>query len=635
MPVTPAEPVLEAWASGWRPDALLSVSEWADRNVMLSTTDSAEPGPFRTSRTPYVREISDALSPHHPAQRIVWMSGAQVGKTRTGLNWLGFVIDVTPGPMLMVFPTVDTAKKASKQRLAPMIESTPVLAAKVREARSRDSGNTMFEKEFPGGILLLTGANSGAGLRSMPIARLYLDEVDAYPHDVDGEGDPVSLAEQRTATFARRKIFMTSTPTIKGLSRIEKEFLRSDQRRYFVPCPMCKTEQWLKWRDEAGQFHVVWIDETRREAGYVCEACNAVIPERHKTWMLEQGHWRPTAVGDAVTVGYHLSALYSPLGWRSWGEIYAEFLEVKEDPSRLKTWINTSLGETWEEDGERAPKLDGRLEAYAAEVPAGVGVLVAAVDVQGSWLECKVKGFGFGEESWLIAHQQFLGDPGRDEVWLELDAFLLQTFRHACGVEMRLSAVAVDSGGHHTDVVYKFCKARASRRVCAVKGSAQRAKEILSRPTHNNRYRAKLFMIGTDTAKDLLFSRMRIRKPGPGYMHLPDWADPEYLAQLTSEVVVRRYVRGRGTVREYVKIRERNEALDLEVYCLAALYMLGETVRRGLGERAAALVAKAATEADLDAEVAASEAPSDPIGRPKNVGPARHTRRRPNWVTQW
>lgn len=637
--MTTAEDVVAiSWTSAWRPDPLLTVSEWADVNVVLSTTDSSEPGPFRTSRTPYVREIVDALSPHHPAERVVWMSGAQVGKTRAGLNWIGHTIDVVPGPILMVSPTVDAAKKVSKQRLAPMIEATPVLAGKVREARSRDSGNTMFEKEFPGGILLMTGANSGVGLRSMPIGKLYLDEIDGYPADVDGEGDPVSLAEKRTANFPRRKIFMTSTPTIKGLSRIEKEFLRSDQRRYFVPCPSCKTMQWLKWRDEGHHYHVVWINEADREAGYACEACGVIIPESSKTWMLEHGQWRATAPGDGVTVGYHLSALYSPLGWKSWGQIYAEFLEVKGDASRLKTWVNTILGETWEEDGERPPRLNDRVEEYKAEVPDGVGVLVAAVDVQGSWLECIVKGYGAGEESWLIAHQQFLGDPGTEQVWFELDDFLKRKFLRTTGAETKISATAVDSGGHHTDVVYKFCKPRAPRKVFAVKGASQRAKEVLSRPSTNNRYRTRLFLVGTDTAKDLLFARMRIRQPGPGYLHLPSWVDEEYLAQLTSEVAIRRYVRGRGTVREYVKTRERNEALDLEVYALAALHMLGEHARKKLGSRAQTLandVERNSTPTETSAKESEADSPRAkrvPIWSRRQLRPKPFAR---GWAAAW
>lgn len=587
------ERVATGWRDGWGPDRLLTVDEWADANVQLTSKDSSEPGPYRTSRTPYVREISRELSPQSPTETIVWMAGAQVAKTRVGLNWIGHVIDVAPGPMLMVQPTVEMAKKVSKQRLATMIESAPALRGKVAEARSRDSGNTMFEKEFPGGMLMLTGANSAVGLRSMPIRYLFLDEVDGYPGDVDGEGDPVDLARKRASTFARRKIFMTSTPTIKGLSRIEAEFLRSDQRRYFVPCPHCGFMDWIRWE------RIQWADGPA-SAQMLCTACGAFIDERHKTDILARGEWRPTAAGDGRTAGFHLSSLYAPVGWASWAEIVAEFLASKDNPTKLKTWINTRLGETWEERGDEldADSLKLRLEDYGAEVPPGVGVLTAAVDVQGDRLECAVKGWGAGEESWLIALHQVHGDPAKESTWFELDQMLTQTFQHGGGRHLAISAVAIDSGGLHTEHVYRYCKTRQTRRIVgvegaaalqhvyAIKGMAGSGREILGRPTTGNRYHVKLFIVGVDTAKDTIFSRMRIAQPGPGYVHLPAWADEEYLAQLTSEKAIRKYKKGVGAVREYVKVRERNEGLDLEVYALAALYSLGRQVVAKLGQLA-------------------------------------------------
>src|SRR5438552_7394144 len=230
MPQSVAELCASAFGQGVAPEPLLNVSAWADQHRFLSSTAAAEPGRWRTARTPCLREIMDCPSPSHPAERVVVMAGAQIGKTECGNNWIGYVIHRSPGPMLMVQPTVEVAKRVSKQRLAPMIESTPVLRARVAEARSRDSGNTVQVKEFEGGLLIITGANSGAGLRSMPIRFLFMDEVDEYPGDVDGQGDPIALAEKRTSTFARRKIFLTSTPTIKGLSRIDREYLASDRR---------------------------------------------------------------------------------------------------------------------------------------------------------------------------------------------------------------------------------------------------------------------------------------------------------------------------------------------------------------------------------------------------------------------
>lgn len=590
-----------AFANGIAPEPSTTVSEWADAHRRLSSVSSAEPGAWRTDRTPYLREIMDNLSPTSPHQRIVFQKGAQVGGTECGNNWVGYIVDRSPGPILYVEPTVEVAKRVSKQRLAPMIEATPVLRDKVAESRSRDSGNTTFVKEFAGGILIMTGANSGSGLRSMPVRFLFADEVDEYPGDVDGQGDPVALAEKRTTTFTRRKVFLVSTPTIRGLSRIEREYAASDQRRYYVPCPACGAMDWLRWEN------IRWDDGDPSSARLACVACGGMIDERHKPTMLAAGEWRATARGDGRTIGYHLSGLYSPLGWKSWAECVAEFVDAKDDPMRLKTWINTVLGETWEERGEsvEAESIIARAETYKAEVPHGVGVLVAAVDVQGDRLEVAVKGYGAKEESWLIASTQIFGDPGTDRPWFDLDAFLQHRFRHESGRDVTVGITVIDSGGHHTEQVYRYCKARVGRRVFPIKGSAVRGSEVVGRPTAHNRYRVRLFMVGTDTAKDVIYSRLRIAAPGAGYMHLPDWVDAEYVAQLTSEKSIRKYVPGRGTVRQWVKTRERNEALDLEVYCLAALYILGPPVIRTLPERARRL----------------STAPGSADGPPPDVAP--------------
>lgn len=272
---------LANFAAGLKPDPLLSVSEWADQSRILSQTASSEPGRWRTDRTPYLREIMDSLSPSHPTEKVVFMKGAQIGGTEAGNNWVGYMIDQAPGPMLVVQPTVEMGKRWSKGRLAPLIEDTPCLKGKIKDPRSRDSGNTVQSKEFQGGIVVVTGANSAVGLRSMPVRYLFLDEVDAYPGDADGEGDPVSLAIQRTATFARRKIFLVSTPTIQGLSRIEMEYAHSDQRKFYVPCPHCHEMQTLIW----SQIHF----DDEKGAYYSCISCNKRMDEFAKTEMLKQG----------------------------------------------------------------------------------------------------------------------------------------------------------------------------------------------------------------------------------------------------------------------------------------------------------------------------------------------------------
>lgn len=610
-----------AFAEGWKPEPDLTVSQWAAEHRYLDSKASAEPGLWRNERTPYLVEIMDALSPSHPAKRVVFMSGAQVGKTECGNNWIGFTIHNAPAPTLMVQPTVEMAKRVSKQRLAPMIEASPVLQERVSEARSRDSGNTTFVKEFPGGLLILTGSNSGAGLRSMPIKNLFADEVDEYPGDVDGQGDPVSLAEKRTTTFPRRKIFVTSTPTIKGLSKIEAEFLRSDQRRYYVPCSHCGNMDWMRWEN------IRWEKGHTETAALMCLQCTELIPERMKTDMLAAGEWRATAEGDG-TVGFHLNGLYSPIGWTSWAEIAAEFIAAKDDVFLYKTWVNTRKGESWEERGEMidADSLQTRLEDYGEigeeriEVPHGVGVLVASVDVQGDRLEAKVKGYGIREESWLVAYTQIPGDPVKDETWFELDKFRRQKFLHASGQRVPVTITTVDSGGNHTEQVYKYCKSRLSERVFAIKGGSERGKPVVpQRATNRNRYRARLYVLCVDSAKEIIMSRLKIKEEGPGFMHLPTWVhpdhDPEYLEQLVSEKAVWRWVKNKGTVRDWIKTRDRNEALDLEVYCLAALYILGRAYIKSLPELALAL--------------------SAPPGDEKDEAPAPVTQRRKGWVSGW
>lgn len=568
----------------------MTVSEWANAHVQLPQVEGPEHGRYRWERTPYCREVMDQLSATSRTAKVICQWGTQLGKTRIGLNWLGYIMHLAPAPTLMVVPTVrPTAERMTKQRIGPMIEATPVLRERVREARSRDSGNTLFMKEFPGGAFILAGANSAAALKSMPIQNLYLDEIDEFPGDLEDQGDAIALAEARQQNFPRRKTLATSTPTVHGASRIEQAFLEeSDQRHYFVPCPQCGNMDWIRWEN------IRWENHDPQTARLVCVACGAWIEERHKTGMLLAGEWRALAPGPGKCPGYHLSALYSPLGWKSWETCVAQFLASHKDPVKFKVWWNTVLALAWEERGQGADadSILARTETYfpegsSADVPRGVGVLVGSVDVQGDRLEAAVKGFGAAEESWLIAYHQEFGDPALDATFLALDQFLSRGFLHESGRIMHVACVAVDVHGGHADQVYKFCKARLSRRYFAVRGGNDSGKPLVGRPTRNNRYRAELFTLCVNTGKSTVYSRLQIARPGPGYMHFPDWIDEEYSAQLTAEKGIRKDVPGRGAKVVWTKIRERNEALDLEVYCLAALQILGEALIRSLPELAA------------------------------------------------
>jgi len=576
----------EAWDEGLRPDQKMSPVEWANTCRYLPQVSSKEHGRYSTARTPYVVEILEKLSPEDPTKEIVFMKSAQIGGTEVAMCWIGYTIDKTPGPILMVLPTIDLARDFSKQKLQPTIAVTPVLAGKVRQSKARDSGNTILTKGFPGGILFLGGSNSPAGFRSRSIRFLILDDEDGYEADVGGEGDPVTLAKKRTNTYAaNKKILEISTPTVKGLSRIERSFLASDQRYFNVPCPHCGVKQRLIWggtgydygikfeRDEEGTVVDCW---------YVCKECKGRIDENEKTRMLAAGKWIATKPGMEVA-GFQLSALYSPLGWVTWREIATEFLASKGNSETLKTWTNTVLGEPFEEAGSQPDwaLLKARSEPYKVlEVPDPGLLLTAGVDVQKNRLAVVVKAFGEGEESWLVYWVELYGDPTTSGVWDQLDELINRSFKHASGVEIPLSAVAVDAG-YKTQEVLNFCRLRAPR-VMATKGSSKAAQPVLGKPTwqdvtyEGQKYPsgAQLWPIGTDTAKATIYSRLNLEKPGPGYFHFPIGVGDDYFQQLTAEKLMTKYLRGYPKP-EWTKIRERNEALDGEVMAYAAAIRAG------------------------------------------------------------
>ena len=622
-----------AFLEGLRPDPDLTVSEWADQYRMLSNKASAEPGPWRTDRTPYLREIMDCMSSSSTIQKVVFMAGAQLGKTEGINNVVGYMISEAPGPAMFVQPTIEMAKRLSKQRLESLIHETPRLAEKVAPARSRDSGNTLFSKEYPGGILLLTGANSATGLRSAPCRWVLLDEVDAFPHDVDGEGDPCALAERRASTFSRRKIILTSTPTVKDMSRIETEYLASDQRRYFVPCPHCGHMQYLQWKN------LQWRDSDPRTAAYVCESCGTHIREHYKSEMLRKGEWRATATGeDKRTAGFHLSSLYSPLGWKSWEEIVGEFLRAKNDAPLLKTFVNTVLGETWEEEVGAKLGADGlreRAEFYESNtVPDGASLVTAGVDVQDNRVAVGLYAWGEGEECWLMWHGEIYGDPASKKLWDQVDDIINRTYPRSNGDPVRVSAVGVDSGGHFTSEVYAYCRERRKKGVFALKGQSQRNKPPIGKPSKVDinykgqvlKNSAELFPVGVDTIKSTLFGRLKHNEFGPGYIHFHNEAGQEYFKQLTAERQVVRYVKG-FAIREWKKKQgDRNEALDVLVYSYAALNFLYMRYNRNtIFEQ----FKKAIVKDEVPKEEKSVESDQNPLRR-------RRAMRRPqSFVTNW
>ena len=559
----------DAGRRGLELDPDITISEWADEYRILSSEGGSEPGRWRTERTPYLREIMDCLSPSHECERVVLQKGTQLGATEAINNWIGYVIHLSPASFLMVQPTQDLAKKVSKQRIATAIRETPVLSERVALPRERDSGNTLLVKEFPGGVLMLSGANSAAGLRSMPIKYLALDEVDSYPIDLDGEGDPVKIAEKRTETFTRRKIFIASSPTIKEFSRVEREYSKSDQRRFNVPCPHCGTLQVLRW---SGIHFEHQNYELIGEVCYLCKECGALIEERYKTGMLSGGVWIPENPKGEFP-GFHLSALYAPLGWLSWKGIVKDFLEFKrtKNINLQKTWTNTVLGETWEETGKEVEYtyLFNRREGFPEGcINKNIALITVGIDTQDDRIEFLVVGWGRDEESYILDYEAIYGDLTKPEIWQNLDRLLLKTYLHENGT-MRISCGAIDTGGHYTNEVYEFAKAREGRKIYAVKGSSIAGLPISGKPSRQ-KSGVYLFSIGVDTAKDLLFNRLTINEPGAGYIHFPKSLPEDFFKQLTAEKVITKYSKGFPR-REWVKKGDRNEALDMFVYAIAAL----------------------------------------------------------------
>lgn len=595
--------VRAVFAEFMRPPADLTVSEWSDENRVLSGKASSEPGPWRTSRTPYLQQIMDDLSARSRVQEVDVMFAAQLGKSESGMNWLGYIIDQEPGPVMIVQPTTDMAKRFSRQRITPMLEETPALRRKVRENRSRDDANTTLMKDFAGGVLVVSGANSAASLRSMPVRYLFLDEIDAYPLDVDGEGDPVALAEKRTSTFARKKILKVSTPTTKDFSRIEACYLGSDMRRFEVPCPHCGVHQVLEWGSDKDHGLKFDRDPEGRPmletVHYVCRHNGCCIEEHHKPGMLAAGRWQATkeSVRPGRLTGYHMSALYAPLGWVSWIDLVQQWHEAQiaaksGDVSKLKTFVNTALAETWEEQGDKVAhhELSRRAEDYPLGiVPRGGLMIVQGVDVQGDRLERRVWAFGRGQESWLVDREIIYGDPAIEEgqpgsPWTVLTERRRTPIQHASGSQVLITATAIDTGGHHTQQVYAYCRAHVHGNVLAVKGSSQSGRTPLGKPSdvevtwRGQRIQRglKLWPVGTDVIKGLIYGRLRNAAPGPGYIHLPKaLSDTDEFEQLTAERLITKYVKGHPRM-EWVKPNgRRNEALDCAVYAYAAACWLG------------------------------------------------------------
>lgn len=588
------ERLRELFAQSFSPPPRLKISEWADDYRILSPEASAEPGKWSTARVEPSRGIMDAFS-DPDIETITCMVAAQTVKTEVINNVSGFHVHLDPCPQLILQPTLQMAEAYSKDRLAPMVRDTPVLAVKLGN-NSRDSEDTILHKKYRGGHITMAGANSPASLASRPIRILLCDEVDRYEASAGKEGDPVSLAIERTTTFWNRKIGLFSTPTIKGASRIEASYEESDQRRYFVPCPKCGHEQHLKWSQVNWPGRKGEVTPSRpEEARYHCdghdpetgEVCNYAWSEAERLEAISKGRWiatRPEVKGHA---GFHLNRIASP--WRALSEMASDFEKAKKHPERLKTWINTRLAETWEERGERADAeaLINRVEEYGFDpVPGSVGAITAGADIQDDRWELEWVGWGASDETWSLDYDVYYGDPTTPAFWSALDDALSRTFRHPSGMTLRVEAGCIDSGGHFTQQVYDFCRPLAARKVYAIKGGDGPGRPLWPlRGTKNAGKQITVFVLGVDQGKDTFYRSLAIKEPGPSYCHFPkrpEVYNKTHFDGLTAEKAILKTNKKGFTHYEWEKVHVRNEPLDCRVYAMAARKSLGINMERRL-----------------------------------------------------
>jgi len=561
--------------AAFKPPKKLTLSEWADEYAYLSAESSAEGGRWHT--LPYQKAMMDAIT-DPKIEQVTVMKSARVGYSKILNHIIAYHIHQDPCGIMVVQPTIEDAAGYSKEEIAPMIRDTKVLTNLVSDAKTRDSNNTILQKQFPGGVLSLVGANSARGFRRVSRRIVLFDETDGYPASAGTEGDQIKLGIARTQYFWNRKIVAGSTPTIKDFSRIERLFDQSDQRRYYVPCCHCGHMQYLRWAN------MRWQDNDPLTASYACEECGALIPHSKKRWMVERGEWRATQPGNGRHAGFHIWAAYSYSPNAEWSNLVEEFLLSKNDPEQLKTWINTTLGECWEDEYASKVGADGLMERAAVEKyekgvpPKEVLMLSLGCDVQDDRLSMSLWGIGRNEEMYLVDRKVIYGSPARADLWKQMDEVLMDKYKNEDGVELKIDSAAIDTGGHFTQEVYQYVRERSHLGLIGIKGMGQKGKPPIGKPTKVDinfsgkslRKGVQLFPVGVDTIKTTLHNRLKDAELGDGYIHFYPTITTDYFQELTAERQVLRYKHGYQERIWVKKSNARNEALDEMVYAYAA-----------------------------------------------------------------
>ncbi|MCD6070549.1 MAG: phage terminase large subunit (GpA) [Microvirga sp.] len=584
--------VRHAFKTHFRPPPKLTLSEWADSYRKLSSEASAEPGQWYTERVPYLREPLDAVT-DDSVETAVFMFAAQSAKTEILLNAIGYTVHLDPGPILIVEPRVEDCKALSKDRIAPMLRDTPALRGLVQDARTRDSGNTVLHKQFPGGHMTLAGGNSAAGLSMRPIRKVLLDEVSRYPASAGTEGDPVSLAIKRTTTFWNRKIIMASSPAIEGACRISAAYEETDQRKFWVPCPHCEEEQILdwsrvEWEKGEGTSRARHRPHTAR---YHCEHCGAGWTDAERWGALHKGRWVADFPERSTQgrVGFWVSQLYSP--WKKLGELAQEYLDARGNAEREKAFQNTVLGLPYRQRGE-APEwqrlYDRREDWPANKLPKGVIFLTGFCDVQKDRLEVRVWGFGRDKQSWHIETRILMGDTSRPEVWAELDKLVGETWQHESGAYLKLARFGIDSG-YATQEVYAWARRHPGGLVMVTKGDVRSTavlgvarQETVTAMGRRAKIGVKVWPFNPDPLKRQFYGWLRLDKPidgdeyPPGYVHLSRRAGDDEIKQLTAEQEITVTAKGGFAKREWQLLPgRRNEGLDCRVGAHACAIAFG------------------------------------------------------------
>lgn len=560
----------ESFKRGCKPRELITVSQWADKHRWIKSGTNA-PGKWNTNLTPYLREIQDNLSEHSPVRTVVFIKSSGVGGTEAMYNWLGYTMHhLQNKDMLAVVPTLELRDRSFNPRLTKVLAETEVLNDMVSTASRHKSNRTDLLEYGAMARLIKAGANSPDSLRSDHLPYVLCDEVDAFPWDVGGEGDPMTLIENRQRTFSRAKTYLVSTPTKESNSRIAQQYERSDMRRYYVPCPHCGEYQVLEKGDRDTPYGLKWRKNLNNPAEvdavwYVCRANACIIEEASKTEMLANGKWVAEKPEVKLIRGYHINALYAPIGLGlGWKKIAEKWLSCQNDSSELKAFINTYMGEVFKEQGTDIQDISliSRLEEYANPP---VLAITAYVDVQKDRLEATIDGWGLNEECWTLDHIIIPGDTAQIYVWDEMHEALMDAGVEYCGVD----------SGYQTSMVYAFCEKR--KWTVATKGVSGMGRPLIEdERKRRQRLRVKrkrgvtIEPLGVDQGKALIYSRLKLMQAGAGYIHFPQTSafDDEYFAQLAAERLVTK-VRGTRPIQEWVQLRPRNEALDCKVGSLA------------------------------------------------------------------